>query len=69
MRAQDPAISGGVRYLVYMAIGLDQTFQSSLWLTRNLVKWLLTKTSWMDEQTVKLCIHLVGMKDVSRAAG
>lgn len=66
---QDPDLSSGIRHLIYGAIGLDETFQNSLWLTRNLVTWLLTETDWMDDEAAKLCTHLVGLQSVRCALG
>ncbi len=62
--AQDPALSTGIRHLIYNAVGLDRTYRSSLTLLIPLVRWLLSETDWMDEKATKLCTYLIGLQQV-----
>lgn len=62
---QDPALSTGIRHLIYNAIGLDHTYRSSLVLTIPLIRWLLSETDWMDEEASKLCAYLVRLEQVT----
>ncbi|CAM9167640.1 unnamed protein product [Laminaria digitata] len=64
---KDPTLSTGVRHLIYNAVGLDYTFQSSLYLVQPLVTWLLTETNWMDDEAVKLCTYLIELKQTELA--
>lgn len=61
---QDPALSTGIRHLIYNAVGLDHTYRSSLTLTIPLIRWLLSETDWMDEEAAKLCAYLVRLEQV-----
>ncbi|CAM9308037.1 unnamed protein product, partial [Hapterophycus canaliculatus] len=64
---KDPALSTGIRRLIYNAVGLDHTYRSSVTLTIPLVRWLLTETDWMDEEAAKLCTYLVGLEQTELA--
>ncbi|CAM9452866.1 unnamed protein product [Discosporangium mesarthrocarpum] len=58
---KDPALSRGVRTLVYDALRLEHTVSNSVRLTTDLMAWLLTGTDWMDDEYVKLLSYLVRM--------
>lgn len=62
---QDPALSTGIRHLIYNAVGLDYTYQSSLTLTIPLIRWLLSETDRMDAEAAKLCAYLVRLEQVN----
>eukprot|EP00752_Nemacystus_decipiens_P004298 g3927.t1 len=64
---KDPALSSGIRHLIYNAIGLDHTYRSSLVLTIPLIRWLLSETDWMDEEASKLCAYLVRLEQTELA--
>eukprot|EP00903_Cladosiphon_okamuranus_P014064 g13072.t1 len=65
---KDPALSTGIRHLIYNAIGLDHTYRSSLILTIPLIRWLLSETDWMDEEAAKLCAYLVRLEQTELVA-
>ncbi|CAB1097040.1 unnamed protein product [Ectocarpus sp. CCAP 1310/34] len=64
---KDPALSTGIRHLIYNAVGLDYTYQSSLTLTIPLIRWLLSETDWMDAEAAKLCAYLVRLEQTELA--
>ncbi|CAN0002706.1 unnamed protein product [Scytosiphon promiscuus] len=64
---KDPALSTGIRRLIYNAVGLEHTYRSSVTLTIPLVRWLLSETDWMDEEAAKLCTYLVGLEQTELA--
>lgn len=63
--AQDPALSTGIRHLIYNAVGMDYTYRSSLTLTIPLITWLLSETNWMDDEALKLCNYLIRLEQVN----
>ncbi|CAM9480413.1 unnamed protein product [Ectocarpus sp. 6 AP-2014] len=64
---KDPALSSGIRHLIYNAVGLDYTYQSSLTLAIPLIRWLLSETDWMDAEAAKLCAYLVRLEQTELA--
>lgn len=66
--AKAPALSTGIRHLIYNAVGMDHTYRSSLTLTIPLIRWLLSETDWMEEEALKLCTYLIRLEQVHNLA-
>ncbi|CAM9484609.1 unnamed protein product [Pylaiella littoralis] len=62
-----PALSTGIRHLIYNAVGMDHTYRSSLTLTIPLIRWLLSETDWMEEEALKLCTYLIRLEQTELA--